>query len=693
MATITPAPPQKLVASRVASINPLAPAQSAVDKILKLREDAQKKVLEYAGKVLEKSKNFEGLKNKMDAIDIAYARYTAARQKPSTDGVDPLPATSGVACDIFADDDVVPPIVVSQVDSYVAYLADVFLSGSPLFPVVSSPAKQVFAEQLEALMDTHANIGGYARQLLLFIRDGAKYNFCALEANWDSMSQFSVTDDINVPGGRGVKKNNKKFTRVTRLNPRNVVWDYSLPPGDVAEHGDFAGKLERLTRTKLKRLLNKWQAEGKAYNIDKAFQFIGSNSVGMTPNYREDPQISDYVVTGIPHGVDWDAHFEGTKGRKNMPGPNVTGAIYEVFTLYARIMPADFGITAPSPNTPQIWKFVIVNNALMVFADRIISAYDYLPILFGQPLEDGLGYQTQSIAEGEIPFQKAANTLFNIRFAAARRAVSDRALYIPDMISPSDVNSKAAAPKIPVAISALSNKTIGDAYHPIPFDMRGTETTIQDASTIVQFSRDLHGVNGPRQGQFQKGNKSVAEWNDTMGGSDGRLRLPALTLEHQVFSPLKSILALNIFQYGEDGTVISQVTGRELNVEVDKLRKAALAFKIADGYTPKSKLASTEVILAGMQMIGNSPILQQSYGARLPAMFAHFMSLSGVKGFEQYDPQYQDPDAAATPGNLATNAIAGQAPALPIPAGQPPMMQAPANVPTGGAGMPMQPMP
>jgi hypothetical protein len=210
----------------------------------------------------------------------------------------------------------------------------------------------------------------------------------------------------------------------------------------------------------------------------------------------------------------------------------------------------------------------------------------------------------------------------------------------------------------------LSQKGISDAYHQIPFDMRGTETTIQDASLIVGFSKDLHGVNGPRQGQFQKGNKSVSEWNDTMGGSDGRMRLPALTLEHQVFSPLKSIITLNIFQYGEDGVVTSQVTGLDHDIKIDELRKAALSFKMADGYTPRSKLASTEIILAGMQMIGQSEVLQQAYGQRLPGMFAHFMSLSGVKGFEEYDPQRM---AQADTMGMQGNSLQPEQPSLPGP--------------------------
>src|SRR5690606_28151463 len=100
--------------------------------------------------------------------------------------------------------------------------------------------------------------------------------------------------------------------------------------------------------------------------------------------------------------------------------------MYEKVTLYARIMPADFRIVSPEARTPQIWKLVIINDTVLVEAKRIISAYDHLPILFGQPAEDGLGLQTKSSAEGTIPIQEGATTLFNIRFAAARRSVSDR---------------------------------------------------------------------------------------------------------------------------------------------------------------------------------------------------------------------------------------------------------------------------
>lgn len=616
--------------------------------VIKIKSDAQTSLLSFVKKVTDHHvAHVTEMHNKMDIIDRAYTRYQDDAQAVMTDGGVDIRA-GDVSCDIFQDKDrVTPPIVVSQVDSFVSYLAEVYLTGTPLFPVVSTPATRKYAEQLETLMDDHAILGGYARQLLMFIRDSVKYNFAGVEVEWDSINQFSALNDFLNGDGRRLERTDKYFNRVRRLNPRNIIRDTSVLPGDVAEQGDYAGYIERLSMTQLKRLLIKLQKQQLAFNVSNALNsgivssagYLGSNA------FKENPQVSNYVSTASfmsKTGVDWDAYAEGNTGPRKNRNPSY-GAQYEVTRLYARIIPADHKITAPQPNTPQIWRLIVVNGQHLVAAHRVITAYDYLPILIAQPIEDGFGEQTQSVAESEIPFQEAAGTLFNIRFSAARRAVSDRALYNSNLINPSHVNSKAAAPKIPVNISPLTPVSLDSVYKQIPFDMRGTETTIQDAQTIVSFSKELHGLNNPRMGQFQRGNKSVREWDDTMSGSDGRLRLPALTLEHQVFSPMKSMMALNIFQNGEDTQLVSQKTGDVVKINVSELRKQALSFRIADGYTPKSKIASSDMIIQGLQLIQSSPVLQEAYGAMLPSMFEHMMQLAGVKGLEEYNPKWQPP--------------------------------------------------
>lgn len=638
---------------------------------IKLPSKAQEKLLAYCKRILETHQDFTDIRTKMEAIDVAYARYqTAEGAEREACGNQQMP-------DPLGRDRIVAPIVVSQVDSYSAYLSDVFLSGSPIFPVVSTPANRKYAEQLETLIDDHATIGGYARQMLLFIKNAVKYNIGALEADWDGLEQLSVTNTFLDPTGSKIETMDRYITKIKNLDMYNTFWDLSVAPADVSAEGDFAGYIEPLTQTKLFRLVRKLEAQGIAYNVDKALSSCRNNVAAQQNKMYVKPCISDYVGSRRSRH-DWDVFF----GDKDRPY-NSGGHIGELQVLYLRIVPKDFGIIAPLADKMQIWQVRILNGEMILSARRIISAYNRLPILLGQPLEDGMDYQTQSVAEMQIPIQKAATTLLNIRFAAARRAVSDRAIYNPQIISHKHVNNPGAAPKIPANINPLSNQRLADAYYPIPFDMRGTDSTIGDAAYLVNFSQQLSGINAPMQGQFQKGNKSVQEWQDTMGGADSRLRMAALCLEHQVFIWLKFILVLNIYQYGENAQVVSQRTGEAMDIDINQLRQKVLAFRIADGYNPKAKLASTDMLTAGMQMLMNSPILQQAYGTSLPSMFAHLMQLGGVRGLDEYDPARQAQEGQMTPDEQAMqqmlmSAQAGQA--GPVPGVQDPMAQ---QVPPG----------
>jgi hypothetical protein len=603
-------------------------------------QEAQKAIVTFANNMLTEHKKFADYFAKMEAVDVAYARYQSSRDAqgiPNGQGIDAATTPVGV----MNLPSTVPPVLVSQVDSMVGYLAEVFLSGAPLFPIVSNPKNRKSAEALESLLDDHATLAGYARQLLLFIRDGVKYNFSAIEADWTSITQYTLADDLINSDKKKLDKAATYYTKLNRWDPYNTVWDHNVSPGDLAAEGDYAGHVQILSRTKLKRLLNRLSIEGEVINADKALGAQIQAGAESYINYRMHPQISEYISARRP--LDGINYYEYMTGKKEMEwhGCNPVGN-YELFTFYARIMPADFRLFGSETKTPQIWKFRIVNNNIVIQAKRVISAYDFLPVFFGQPLEDGLGYQTQSVAESNIPFQTAAATLVNIRFNAARRAVSDRALYDRDLISSSDINAPVPAAKIPVKSNSLDGtRKIQDAYYPIPFDARGTETTIQDAMAIVGFGKDLSGLNNPMQGKFQKGNKSVTEWNDTMGGADSRLRLPALVLENQVFMPLKEVLKLNIYQYGQDAITISQRSGKEYNVKIAELREQVLAFRVADGYTPKSKLAGTESLMQLMQLLGQSAPLQQAYGPMLPGMFSHLAQLMGVRGLEEYAPEPQ----------------------------------------------------
>lgn len=596
--------------------------------------DSQRLILEFVQSILAEHKSNQAeYCTKMEAIDRAYALYQS-NVDPETgivtgQGVDAATQPVGVLNLPTST----PPLVISQVDSMVGYLSDVFLSGTPLFPMVSSPKTAELAEQFESLVDYHSRIGGYARQILMFFRDGVKYNLSAIECPWTDMEQYLSMDNLLEPGKRKLKKDKRSFTALRRLDPYNTIWDRTVSPGDIAAQGDYAGEVRLLTRPKFKKLLNALSTSDEIINAKEALNLnhVGADTASA---YRMHPQISDYVTSKKPEStINWYTYITG------QPEEQSLGNNYEVIKLYLRIIPADFRMAVPNRNTPQIWEVLVVNQKVIVKLKRIISAFDYLPILFGQPLEDGLGYQTKSLAEFNIPFQTAAETLFNIRFNSARRAVSDRALYDPKVVPSRLVNAPIPAPKIPINSANRDPSVPLTAYYAqIPFDSRGTETALQDGLAIVNFSKDLSGLNNPMQGKFQKGNKSVREWEDTMSGADARLRLPALTLEYQVFLPMKEIIKLNLFQYGTNTDVTSHKTGQTISVDIDALRNAMLTFQVADGFTPKSKLASTETIRELLMMITQAPLLMQMFGPMVPGMFVHLVQLLGVKDFKQYAP-------------------------------------------------------
>jgi len=597
--------------------------------INRLGEESVKKLEQYCKNILDAHKSYSDLRYKAEQIDTKYYRYQTELDSQA----------GNESCGINVDNMIVP-VVISQVDSFIGYTAEVYLSGYPLFPVVSTPSTAKVADKLEAIVDTHATLGGYARHFLHGFRQGYKYNFMPLLCEWDKMPSYDIVADLlNTTEARKLKAAEKGYTCIKSLDVYNTIWDSRFKPQEVSTRGDYVGHIDRYSRNEIKSILNNLKAKGIHYNEKKlsTLPAVGISSV----YYTDPPLISRYVSTTGRTGTnpDWDQWF-GVTGSARTSG--LTRSMYEMTKLYIRCIPSDFGINVPSPNTPQLFKLWFLNGQLLIGFDRCITPYSRFPIEIGTPLEDQFGLQTPSIAESQVGWQSAASTLFNIRIAASRRAVSDRGIFDGDIVSADDINSSHPAAKIQGRLKGLTDlRTIKDAYFPIPFQSQGLETVINDMGTIMQMADQQSGLNAPQRGQFQKGNKSVEEWRDTMGSADNRLRLPSLNIEFQSFIPIKEQIKFNLFMYGESGTYTSQKDGTNYQLTPEdyiEMQKQALQFRIADGYTPKSKLAGTDFLTTLLQGILTSPVMLQMYGSYVPGMITHLAQLAGVRNFDEYSP-------------------------------------------------------
>lgn len=521
--------------------------------------------------------------------------------------------------------DLCVPIVEPQIETSLSFLASIFLTGTPLFGVVAPPDQMDQAKAMESIIDENSKHGGWVRELLMFMRSGLKYNFHAIEVDWKTEKTYNP---FTAPGPQGNESAQRQViwrgNCIRNIDMYNVLFDPRVKPAEQHKKAEYCGYVELMSRIKLKEFI---QTLSSTMNVKDAYE-AGTGTI----NRYYIPQFDwDSIVRqNIMRGFDWTqwAMLDRVGG-----APTNYRNVYEVATRYCRIVPSDFGIQVPARNTPQIWKFITVNEQVLIHAEKVSNAHNLLPILFGQPIEDGLGYQTKSLEERLIPVQDSASAFWNARLAARRRAISDRGLYNPLLVREADINSDNPSAKIPVRPSAYG-KTLSDAYYPIPFEDRDSGSFVQDASQMMAFANFITGQNQVQQGMFVKGNKTDQQFQDTQNASSGRQNMMALFMEDQVFTPLKEILKLNILQYQSAGSVYSYIDEQMYEVDPVKLREASLNFKIADGLNPKSKIVSSDVLIASFQAITAMPVLQQKYD--VPKLFTYLMETQGadLKPFE-----------------------------------------------------------
>lgn len=549
------------------------------------------------------------------------------------------------------------PVVMPQVESAVTHQTSVFLTGQPLFGVVSDPAFMDEALQLESVMEDQSVRGGWARQLMLFFRNGFKHNFAPLEIDWASEVTAVVETDLASDLKAGVaKKVIWTGNRIRSLDPYNTFVDSRVPPTEVYKDGEFAGFTEFMSRIKLKKFIAELPDKIIA-NITPAFEsntsgMTGAMNAGAMNFYVPDinPKVSEQNNRG--QGTNWDRWAGISSSLKKIDYQDG----YEVTTIYVRVLPSEFDLRVPNSNTPQIYKLIIINHHHIIYAEQQTNAHGYLPILIGQPLEDGLSYQTKSLADNAEPFQALASSYMNSVIASRRRAISDRVLYDPSRITSAHINSANPSAKIPVRPAAYG-KNISEAVYAFPYREDQAASSMQQISAILGLSNQLAGQNNVSQGQFQKGNKTLKEFEDTMENANGRDQLASILLEFQVFIPLKHILKINILQFQGGTTIYNR--DKKVAVEIDpvQLRKAVLEFKVSDGLVPSSKLINGESWSVALQVIGSSPQIGQGYN--MAPMFSYMMKTQGadLREFEKSQEQMAYEQAVGAWQQLAMQAI------------------------------------
>ena len=518
------------------------------------------------------------------------------------------------------------PVIMPQVESAVTYQASVFLSGYPIFGTVASPEYMDEALQMETIIEDQATRGGWTKEFMIFFRDGFKYNFAPIEVTWKREVTAAVETSLETSLEEGLPKEVIwAGNTIKRLDPYNTFVDPRVNPTEVYKDGEFAGYTERMTRIQLKKFIEELPDKLLA-NIPDAFASgIGSSAVSYEEQNHYIPRVNKDVIDPKQEtvGLNWDtwAGLSDTKNRLEYKD------MYQVTTLYCRILPAEFNLRVPRRNIPQIYKLIIVNHEHIIYCERQTNAHNYIPILIGQPYEDGLAYQTKSLAANAAQFQYVASTYMNSIIHSRRRAISDRTLYDPSRITSAAINSENPSAKIPVRPAAYG-KNISDAVYPFPYREDQAAASMAQVRDLIELSNSLSGQNRVTQGQFQKGNRTLQEFDRVMANANGRDQLTSILLEAQVLTPLKLILKLNILQYQGGTSIYNRDKQRLIEIDPIKLRKSVIEFKVTDGLIPASKLMNGDTFATAIQVIGASQ--QISGGYNIAPMFSYLMKIQGA---------------------------------------------------------------
>lgn len=548
---------------------------------------------------------------------------------------------ANIAGDIRKLQNLTVPVVMPQIESSVAHQAGVFLTGYPIFGIASDPENIDAALQMESVIADHSIYYGWPRNLIMAHRAGLKYNMAAVEVDWKRKRIW--TPDQADPANLSQAKSSETFYEgncVKWLDMYNTIWDKRVHPTAVHTDGEFAGYSELKSRIQLKQML---------LDLDPKFSMNGREALQSgTPQITINGGDSWYFIPQINPLV-W-------LGAQNYPTTNwlqwamledkntrdiVYNNMYEVTTLYGRIIPNDFRLSVPARNQPQIWKFIVVNRNVLIYCERKTNAHNFLPILFMQPLEDGLGYQTKSFGDNAVPFQFLASGLWSAAIASKRRQVFDRIFYDPSRVRKEDIDVVSEVARIPVKNSAYG-KAISEAIYAHPYTDNNVPETLQMANSIYTLADEANGQNKVQRGMFQKGNKTKTEFVETMGNANSRQQLMALSLEYQFYTPLKEILKLNMLQYQQGTKVYNREAKRLVEYKPTDIRKAGLVFKVSDGMLPSDKLLSTDLLAVFMQTIQTSPLMQAEFD-----MVGAFVYWCKAQGAQWIDSFKRDPAASA----------------------------------------------
>jgi hypothetical protein len=228
--------------------------------------------------------------------------------------------------------------------------------------------------------------------------------------------------------------------------------------------------------------------------------------------------------------------------------------------------------------------------------------------------------------------------------------------YDPTRINKRDIENTDVVARIPVKQEGYG-QPLSEAVYSSPYRDESVPQILDVARQVSEMADIANGQNRVQRGQFQKGNKTRFEFQETMNNGDSRPRMIAKVLEGRYFTPIKVILKTNILQFQPPAQIYDRVRKESISIDPTQLRSVAMEFKIADGARSTEQYVGFDTFKELFNAVQTNPMLATQYD--VIGAFFYWLKLQGASWLDDF--RIQQPAPGAMPG-AAQPASAGTAP-------------------------------
>lgn len=487
-------------------------------------------------------------------------------------------------------------LVKSQLDERLTYLMSIFAPDDGMFEARAPKAKQQFAEAFANKMNIDAIEAKYYENMARGILNMLKYNLGGWEIYWHDRMGNKLD---NTPDGKVKVEQTTVWSGsiVKAVDPYNFIWDRSVPPQQLAEHGEFFASVDVKREFTIQRM-----AENK--EIWGVERFIGPDS-NSTPAqgggwsfYKRKPVVR-YEINDVGGSSDGANHVDWMNILSMGRSGEVMNGV-EIVNYVGWLNPKRFGLS--NDDQFEVWRITLMGGLYIVAATKLDNVHGLLPISLSCPNDEGLENQEKSDAELLMPLSNFASFLLNVHQQASRKALYGVTIYDPAVVPIREIPDGEVAGHIPIKPTGAT-KDIRAHFQQF-YDAPGTDKTMDHMDSTIKLMQHLIPTN-IQNNVASLERATMYQAAAVAQGTNRRSLKLAKIIDSQALNNLRFQLMYNIMWKLESLPMPDTDNQQDQTIPMATLRTANIEFIISEGLKGIDKLlvieSMKEVLMAIIQ--------------------------------------------------------------------------------------------